>query len=109
MAVRLNTRSMVVLGPPVLLTPRVAYGWTGSAVAVSRNGTLVYRAPDGCRTRASNSWTPAASFASSLDASVSTARRAFHPTVAALSLPSGLRVSWGDAWVSRARTCGCLM
>ena len=47
MAVRLNTRSMEVLGPPVMLTPRVAYGWTGSAVAISPTGTLVYRAPDG--------------------------------------------------------------
>jgi serine/threonine-protein kinase len=46
MAIRLNPRSMEVTGAPVTLTPRVSYGWTGSAVAVSPNGTLVYRAPD---------------------------------------------------------------
>jgi serine/threonine-protein kinase len=43
MAVRLDTDALQSKGTPLTLTPRVAYGWTGSAVALSEGGTLVYR------------------------------------------------------------------
>ncbi len=42
-AVRMDARSMQIDGAPVALTPRVAAGVTGSAVALSEGGTLVYR------------------------------------------------------------------
>ena len=42
-AVRFDPREMRISGSPVVLKPRVAAGWTGSAVALSEGGTLVYR------------------------------------------------------------------
>ena len=45
-AVRLNTRTMEIEGAPVELSPRVSAGGTGTAVALSENGTLVYRSVD---------------------------------------------------------------
>jgi Tol biopolymer transport system component len=43
LAVKFDPKEMRVSGPPVTLNPRVAYFTTGTAVALSERGTLVYR------------------------------------------------------------------